>query len=417
MAEKEFFYGTSLSLESMKVIAESIGVDNLPDDAAKDLAEDVSCRLKHIIQDAAKFMRHGNRRKLLPYDINRALKIKNLERILGFNGKEHIQFQSKGNTDRVVHFIEEKKLDLQEIISQASEESFKKLPLDVTLRVHWLAIDGIQPDVPENPALIKPEIIDSDSSNDELNVKPLPKIKELGELIKRPQKLRRVEIVKVKELAANELSAEQQLYYQKITEACMSNNEKLRVIALQSLSVDPGLHEILARMCTFITEGVKVNVVERNLSFLIYLMRMMKALLDNPNLYLGKYLHEIIPTIATCLVAQQLSVRPEIDNHWAIREFASRALAQICRNFNNSVNNIQMRIFEMLSQALTNNNTSLASLYGAIFGLCALGPEAIKNSVIPNIKFISKRIDIVLEGEASLSDGIAAGRVKDALKL
>lgn len=50
MAEKEFFYGTSLSLESMKVIAESVGVGNLPDDAAKDLAEDVSCRLKHIIQ-------------------------------------------------------------------------------------------------------------------------------------------------------------------------------------------------------------------------------------------------------------------------------------------------------------------------------------------------------------------------------
>lgn len=99
-------------------------------------------------------MRHGKRRKLLPYDINRALKIKNLEPILGFNGKEHVPFQSKGNNDRVVHFIEQKELDLQEIISQASGGSFKKLPLDVTLRAHWLAIDGVQPDVPENPSSI-----------------------------------------------------------------------------------------------------------------------------------------------------------------------------------------------------------------------------------------------------------------------
>lgn len=43
-------YGTSLSLESVKVIAESVGVGNLPDEAAKQLADDVSYRLKQIVQ-------------------------------------------------------------------------------------------------------------------------------------------------------------------------------------------------------------------------------------------------------------------------------------------------------------------------------------------------------------------------------
>lgn len=191
-----------------------------------------------------------------------------------------------------------------------------------------------------------------------MNVKELTIIKEPGELIKRPRKLLSIETVQVKELAVHELSAEQQLYYQKITEACMSNDEKLRASALYSLSVDPGLNEMLARMCTFVAEGIRVNVVEHNLSFLIYLMRMMKALLDNPSLYLDKYLHELIPAVVTCLVAQQLCVRPDIDNHWALRDFASRALAQICRNYNNSANNIQMRITEILSQALTNNQVS-----------------------------------------------------------
>ena len=50
MSEIESVYGTTLSAESMKVIAESIGVGNLPDEAAKDLAEDASYRLKIIIQ-------------------------------------------------------------------------------------------------------------------------------------------------------------------------------------------------------------------------------------------------------------------------------------------------------------------------------------------------------------------------------
>jgi histone H3/H4 len=72
-------YGTNLSVESMKVIAESIGIGNLPDDAAKELAEDISFKLKHIIQDAAKFVHHAKRTKLMQNDIDAALRAKNLE--------------------------------------------------------------------------------------------------------------------------------------------------------------------------------------------------------------------------------------------------------------------------------------------------------------------------------------------------
>lgn len=50
MTEADMLYGTSLSLESIKVIAESVGVGNLPDEAAKQLADDVSYRLKQIVQ-------------------------------------------------------------------------------------------------------------------------------------------------------------------------------------------------------------------------------------------------------------------------------------------------------------------------------------------------------------------------------
>lgn len=102
-------------------------------------------------------------------------------------------------------------------------------------------------------------------------------------------KLRNVETVHVKQLATHELSVEQQLYYKEITEACVGADEGRRVEAFQSLSADPGLHEMLARMCTFIAEGVRINVVQNNLAILIYLMRMVKALLDNPSLYLEKY--------------------------------------------------------------------------------------------------------------------------------
>ncbi|KAM0728043.1 Transcription initiation factor TFIID subunit 6 [Formica fusca] len=419
MSESESIYGTTLSQESVKVIAESIGVGNFPDEAAKDLAEDVSYRLKEIIQDAAKFMRHGKRQRMTTHDIDHALKIKNIEPTYGFFAKDHIPFRFASGGGRELHFVEEKEIDLNEVVSMAGGQTWPKLPLEITLRAHWLCIDGVQPTIPENPPPVSKDVQKLES------VDPTTKLSSKNQNIGigkpggggKSQKLRNVETIHVKQLATHELSVEQQLYYKEITEACVGSDEARRAEALQSLSADPGLHEMLARMCTFIAEGVRVNVVQNHLALLIYLMRMVKALLDNPSLYLEKYLHELIPSVATCIVSRQLCMRPDQDNHWALRDFASRLMAQICKNFNTSTNNVQTRVTRMFSQALAKNNqTPLASLYGAIEGLCELGPEVIKALVIPKIKSISDRIESYIEGQGiSNVDKNGAGHIKTLL--
>lgn len=75
----DFPYSSSMTLDSMKVIAESVGIANLGDDAAKELADDITYRLKVIVQDSMKFMHHSKRQKLSIADIDHALKIKNIE--------------------------------------------------------------------------------------------------------------------------------------------------------------------------------------------------------------------------------------------------------------------------------------------------------------------------------------------------
>lgn len=140
MADPEMLYGTTLSVESMKVIAESIGVGSLPDDAAKELADDISFKLKQIVQDAAKFMHHGKRTKLSICDIDHALKVRNIEPQYGFVTQDFIPFRFASGGGRELHFIEEKELDLTDIIQGAPP----KLPLDVSLRAHWLCVDGVQ---------------------------------------------------------------------------------------------------------------------------------------------------------------------------------------------------------------------------------------------------------------------------------
>ena len=143
--------------------------------------------------------------------------------------------------------------------------------------------------------------------------------------------VRKSQMVNVKDLATSDMSAEQQQYYRDISEAVIGSDEVKRKQALDSLEKDPGLHALVPRLAVFISEGVKINVVQQNLALLIYIMRMVKALLDNQTLYLQPYLHLIVPAVTSCIVSRTLCVRPEVDNHWALRGFASKILATISR--------------------------------------------------------------------------------------
>ena len=58
----------------------------------------------------------------------------------------------------------------------------------------------------------------------------------------------------------------------------------------------------------------------------------------------------------------------------------------------------------------------MASLYGAIDGLCELGSEVVKGLVIPRIKDISDRIEACMEGQnLSTIDKNGAGHIKTLL--
>jgi len=94
-------------------------------------------------------MRHGKRKRMTTHDIDHALKIKNIEPTYGFFAKDHMPFRFASGGGRELHFVEEKEIDLNDVMS--SGQTCPKLPLDITLRAHWLCIDGVQPTIPENP--------------------------------------------------------------------------------------------------------------------------------------------------------------------------------------------------------------------------------------------------------------------------
>ncbi len=263
--------GLCLAPESVRAYAESVGVSGLGEEAARELAEEVTFRVRCLVQDAQKFSFHCRREFVSATDVDHALRLEGQEPLYGMSaGTQHVPFRFASGGGRELHFSEEKEVDLNDLTSVA----MPKIPLAPTLRAHWLAIDGFQPAIPENPPAQSKDQLCQESSN------PLSKLhggdakdNKLAQVLQsKPTKLKNMETVNVKQLATHELSVEQQLYYKEITEACVGSDEGRRTEALQSLACDPGLHQMLPRLCTFIAEGVRVNVVQHNLAILIYLM-------------------------------------------------------------------------------------------------------------------------------------------------
>jgi len=406
----------------MKTIVESVGFDKPPDSCLRYLAENTTFKLKEIIQEAVKFQQKTKHRELKTSHIDCALRVKNIEPVYGFTSRDFAPFRLASGGGREIYFQEDTEVDLDEVM----KAPLPKIPFEVTIKSHWLAVDGVQPAIPENPPPISKDLQLKDT------IQPVAKSEHINELTLQPQtsqetkgadtpkesKLKEVksekgkkeaslpdelkmEGQKFKPLVTHELSVEQQLYYKEITEACVGSNEVKRTEALQSLGSDTGLYQLLPRFVTFIAEGVKVNVAQHNLALLIYLLRMIKELMVNSTLYLEKYLHELIPSVITCIVSRKLCPRPDSDNHWALRDFAARLLAQMCKLFSSTTNNIQSRITNTLCKSLHDENAPLVTHYGAIAALAELGTEIVKFIILPRL---AKEGDIIRKSLTSSSN-------------
>ncbi|KNC77987.1 hypothetical protein SARC_09562, partial [Sphaeroforma arctica JP610] len=267
--------------------------------------------------------------------------------LYGFLPKEPIKIKNVGPADKNLFYIVDEEVDLTSIINAP----LPPCPVDVTFCAHWLAIEGIQPAIPENPQIIV-------TSDKNFTKKPqetkTEKDAKAGENAKKPTGVATMAQqmgvpTDAKPTVSHVLSKEQQLYYEKMTEAVIGVEERLRVVALESLRYDPGLQQLLPYFCQFITEKVANN--NRNLPLLMATMRMANALVHNTNLFMDPYLHLMLAAILTCCMKKTLSQHPS-ENHWALRELSASLIAHICARWGDSVITLQTRITKAYSNIL-----------------------------------------------------------------
>ncbi|KAJ1664622.1 histone H4-like TAF Taf6, SAGA complex subunit [Coemansia sp. RSA 1813] len=362
------------SKSSIKNIAESIGIPKLKDGISTAMAQDVEYRLHEIITEGMKFMRHSKRTKLTVADVNSALRVRNIEPMYGFEAGRPIKFHKAASALEDIYYVEDEEIDLNTIL----EEPLPSVPLEVVYTAHWLAIEGVQPRIQQNPIPL-----DADAEENGPSVKKLAKTHHKGQ-----------DGVETIPLVKHVLSKELQLYFECITESLQSTDPIVKSTALESISVDAGIHQLVTYFVQYVAVTVKSNL--HNLESLRTAMAVAKAIRRNPNLFVEPYMHQLIPSLLTCLVSKRLCDE-YTEDHWSLRDNAAEQIADICQHYGHSYHTLQSRIARTLLRAFLDPTKPLTTHYGAIVGLTKLGASTAKVLILPNIKTYMTLLSTELE--------------------
>ncbi|OAF64442.1 Transcription initiation factor TFIID subunit 6, partial [Intoshia linei] len=332
----------------MSIIIDGLDKSKLSDEAEKILRKNVNKKTSLILQEAKKLRIRARRKKMISQDITDAMKYLNF-------GNNFALF--KDTNTPFLHSKHAISDDKDKPIEDFIINKNINIPCDLNLQSYWLCIKGVCPNIQEN-------------------------------VINQVDQIEETDAVEVQKLTKISYSIEQQLFYKDLTESCVCAIEKKRTDALLCIREDPSIKYIYPRIVVFICEGIKQNVNYQNLLITIYILKMLEELLRNPHIPLIKYLHEIIPTLISCILATRLTnVFTEV-NSWITREFYARLLATISKKYSNGSNNINSRIIQVLVSDFLSE-----PVYSKFFGVASFlfhnNSYMVDNFILPNIKTIS----------------------------
>jgi hypothetical protein len=97
------------------------------------------------------------------------------------------------------------------------------------------------------------------------------------------------------------------------------------------LQTDASLSVLLPHIVEWLAAGVHLNVASMNMALLIYLLRAVHSLDANERVDLRPHLCTLVPAVASAVIADRVSIRPDTDNHWTPREYAARLLISLSK--------------------------------------------------------------------------------------
>ncbi|CDH10096.1 probable TAF6-TFIID and SAGA subunit [Zygosaccharomyces bailii ISA1307] len=448
--------------DTVKDVAESLGVENISDDVLKALAMDVEYRILEIIEQAVKFKRHSKRDVLTTDDISKALRVLNVEPLYGYHDgssfDQDVSFTKvQASGGQSVYYLNDEEVDFDKLIN----EPLPQVPRVPTFTTHWLAVEGVQPAIIQNPnlkdiRLSQPPIVRGaivTALNDKLINEPLPQVPRvptftthwlavegvqpaiiqnpnlkdirlshppivrgaivtalndnsmqtstpsaaavsLGEEkdVQRMSTVKPNQNIEVKPLVKHVLSKELQIYFNKVVSALTSKeqddptSQHMKAAALTSLKTDSGLHQLVPYFIQFIAEQITHNLSD--LDLLTTILEIIYSLLSNKSIFLDPYIHSLMPSILTLLLAKKLGgspasddpkeVREFLEKTNALRDFAASLLDYVLKKFPQVYKSLKPRVIRTLLKTFLDTNRVFGTYYGCLRGVSVLESESIR---------------------------------------
>jgi transcription initiation factor TFIID subunit 6 len=288
-------------------------------------------------------MRHARRTTLTTSDIEQALRILNIEPLYGHSPHAPLAFRKapgiSSSSTAPVFFVEDEEVEFDRVL----REDKISLPRPTRWAAHWLAVEGVQPLIPENPPAIPRE---GDSAADTSKNALTQAVGAAGARLPggippsgsglgvsapagtqmagqgKMQQLQQQQLVK------QVLSRELQLYYTRLTSSLLPATTDVAVdttkktAALASLRHDAGLQALLPYLVRWVGEGVVaiLKADEETLSdasgaTLEMYMDVIASLLENTTLFVEPYVNLYILPKMTLLTLMLFSAAPTFATH------------------------------------------------------------------------------------------------------
>ncbi|AMD21295.1 HER016Cp [Eremothecium sinecaudum] len=381
--------------DTVRDVAESLGVTTVSDDVLRSLAMDVEYRILEIIEQAVKFKRHSKRDVLTTDDIARALRVLNVEPLYGYEDNstrdKEVSFNKfTGQGGQVMYYLDDEEVDFDKLIN----EPLPHVPRLPTFTTHWLAVEGVQPTIPQNPNLndlrmTQPPLVRGAIVTALNDTSIQTAVSE--EKSEHVSQVKPGQATEIKPLVKHVLSKELQIFFNKVVGALTSkeqtmNAQHMKAAALTSLKSDTGLHQLVPYFIQFIAEQITHNLSD--LDLLTTMLEMIYSLLSNQSIFLDPYIHSLMPSILTLLLAKKLGGTPPsnssdarkdfLEKTNALRDFSSTLLEHVLKKFPQVYKSLKPRVTRTLLKTFLDSNCSFGTYYGCILGVRVLGNETIR---------------------------------------
>ncbi|KAI9744212.1 MAG: hypothetical protein M1818_002364 [Claussenomyces sp. TS43310] len=361
--------------DNVRDVAESVGIAALSDDAVRALSQEIEYRLGQVLVEAMRFMQMGKRTTLGTQDVSQAMKVLDVEPLYGYESTRPLRFgEASLGPGQPLFYIEDEEVDFEKLINAP----LPKVPRDTTFTAHWLAVEGVQPSIPQNPTT-------ADTRTQELVPKAPGASQSLAALAGGDN-------VHFKPQVKHVISKELMLYFDKIRTALLDEDPdedvvRLRQAALASIRDEPGLHQLVPYFVQFIAE--KVTHSMKSLFVLRQMMELAAAMIANPTLYVDPSVNYLSASILTCVIGRRLGsgLPDELQNQYQLRDYSASLLGLVAKKYAKGSQHLKPRLARICLKSFLDPSMPLGVHYGALRALVIFaGPEAARMLIIPNLK-------------------------------